>query len=100
MQNEFEQSFGQALHQVVTHLIKNAARVPAPALQAALDVEKNEWRRLPQAEKADRLRAVAQATEEPSDVFAHFDAYPHKMSKDTYAKYLAALKLYKESMGL
>ena len=99
MPNETENNFGAALHQVVTHLIKNAVRIPEPVLSTALAFEKRTWDAKTPDEKLDLLRQVAEATEAPSDIFRHFDAYPHRMSKDVYAKYVAALRAHKEATG-
>ena len=39
MKNELEDNFGHALQLLVTHLIKNAAKIAKPVLQGALDFE-------------------------------------------------------------
>ena len=99
MKNELEDNFGHALQLLVTHLIKNAAKIAKPMLQGALDFENFSWRSLDDDAKRRRLREIAELTEAPSDVHRHFEAYPHKFSQAGYARYLTALRLYKESLG-
>ena len=99
MKNELEDNFGHALQLLVTHLIKNAAKIAKPVLQGALDFENFSWRSLDDDAKRRRLREIAELTEAPSDVHRHFEAYPHKYSKNSYAHFLTLQKLYQESLG-
>ena len=97
--NELEHNFGRALLGLVTHLIKNARKVPDALLQGALAIEGNAWEKLADADKRARLAAIAAQTAAPSEVHRHFEAYPHKFSKQRYAEYLTLLKLYQEALG-
>jgi hypothetical protein len=99
MTNELEVHFGQALQQLVAHLIKNADQVPATVLQGALDFETLVWEKLDDDAKRARLRIIAAETEAPSIVSRHLDAYPHPFTKKRYADYLEALRLYKKSLN-
>ena len=99
MKNELEDNFGRALRILVTHLIKNARKIPPPVVQGALDFEKFEWDKRDASAKRARLLEIAEWTDASSEINRHFAAYPHQYSKDGYARYLVALKLYKESLG-
>ena len=100
MKNELEDNYGHALQLLVTHLIKNAYRpIPQPILQGALDFENFTWDKQDNAAKRTRLRQIAAATMAPSDIHRHFEAYPHKYSKNSYAHFLTLHKLYQESLG-
>lgn len=100
MKNELEDNFGHALQLLVTHLIKNAYRkIPAPVLQGALDFENFTWAKQDDAAKLARVRQIAELTAAPSDIHRHFEAYPHKYSKNSFAHYLTLQNLYKESLG-
>lgn len=99
MANELENNFGRNLLGLVTHLIKNAKKVPEPVLQGAFAIEDFSWAKLDNAAKLARLEKIAELTAAPSEVHRHFEAYPHKFSKACYARYLTALKLYQESLG-
>ncbi len=99
MKNEMEDNFGRALRMLVTHLIKNAVKIPPPVVQGALDFEKFTWGKLDESTQRDRLREIAELTEAPSDIHRHFEAYPHPYSREGYARYLTALNLYKEALG-
>ena len=100
MKNELEDNYGHALQLLVTHLIKNAYRpIPPPILQGALDFENFTWDKQDDAAKLARLRQIAAATTAPSDIHRHFEAYPHKYSKNSYAHYLSLQHLYQESLG-
>ena len=98
--NEAEKQFGDTLHSVVLHLIKNAVRIPPPVLAAARAVEKHEWSKLPEDDKSDRIREIAELTEAPSDIHRHFESFPHPASREIYAKYAKALALVKEQSGI
>lgn len=97
--NELERNFGLALQGVVTHLIKNARKIPAAVLNGALAFENGSWEKLAKAERIARLAAIAEQTLAPSEVHRHYEAYPHSFSKRGYARYLNFLKLYQESLG-
>lgn len=97
--NEVERNFGLAVQGVVTHLIKNARKVPAVVLQGALAFEDASWERLGKSDKIARLAAIAEQTTAPSEVHRHYEAYPHQFSKKGYARYLNLLKLYQEALG-
>ncbi len=99
MNNELEDNYGHALQLLVTHLIKNAVKIPKPVLQGALDFESHAWKKLDDPAKRNRLREISALTDAPSDVHRHFEAYPHKFSKGSYGRYLTSLHLYKESLG-
>ena len=99
MKNEMEDNFGRALRILVTHLIKNARKIPPPVVQGALDFEKLAWFKLEEATKRTRLLEIAELTGDSSEIHRHFAAYPHQYSKNGYARYLVALKLYRESLG-
>ncbi len=100
MSNELEQPFGAQLHQLVAHLIKNAVRIPPSVRRAALAFEDESWPGMPDSDKRDIVRQIAEDTEAPSDINRHFESYPHPFSKKLYARYLGALKNYKMSLGL
>lgn len=98
MKNELEYNFGRALQSVVAHLIKNAEKVPEPALQNALEFEAFTWEALDPADKLKRLRLIQEETDPSSEVGRHMTAYPHKFSKQRYQDYLDLLKLYTKSL--
>lgn len=100
MRNELEKPFGDNLHQLVGHLIKNAIPIPSAVLQGALAFENGTWPDLDESEKRERLRKIAEDTEAPSAIHRHFESYPHHYSKEQYTKYLGALKNYKMTQGL
>lgn len=100
MRNELEENFGRALMAMVTHLIKNAFKIPEPVLKAALDFEHFAWEKLDAATKRERVRTIAELTQAPSEIHRHMESYPHAFSKDRYAEYLVALRFYAESLGL
>ena len=99
MKNELEDNFGHSLQLLVTHLIKNAKKIPKPVVQGALDFENFSWIGQDVSTKRARLREIAELTSAPSDIHRHFEAYPHKFSKAGYAHYLTCLRLYKELLG-
>ena len=99
MKNELEDNFGRSLQGLVVHLIKNAKKIPPAVLQGARDFESFEWLKLDDSTKRSRVRKIAELTEAPSDIHQHFEAYPHKFSKDGYGRYITALHLYKEMLG-
>ena len=100
MNTELEDNYGHALQLLVTHLIKNAYRaIPPPVLQGALDFESHAWGPQAPAAKLARLRDIADSTEAPSDIHRHFEAYPHAHSRNSYARFLATQKLYREALG-
>lgn len=100
MRNEQEYLFGRNLQQLVSHLIKNAIKVPDPVLKAALDFEGGTWSQQDDSAKSERVKTVAELTEPPSDIHRHMEAYPHDFSKKRFADYLSALKHYKGTLGL
>ena len=95
-----ENDFGHNLHVMVTHLIKNAHKIPEPVVQFAQAFEDTAWRDLDDATKRKRLLEVAKHTEEPSPIHRHFESFPHAFSKNQYADYLTSLKRYKEFLGV
>lgn len=97
--NELERNFGLTLQGLVTHLIKNARKVPEAVLKGALAFEDASWEKLGTAEKRARLAAIAEQTTAPSEVHRHYEAYPHKFSKKGYARYLDLLRLYQEALS-
>ena len=99
MKNELEDNYGHALQLLVTHLIKNARKVPEVVLQSALAIEDSSWEKLGNSDKLARLAAIAEQTTAPSEIHRHYEAYPHAFSKNGYARYLNLLKLYQESLG-
>ncbi len=99
MKNELEANFGRTLLAVIAHLIKNAQKIPPPVIEVARAVEDFTWENRDAAAKRTLLRQVAEMTESPSAIHRHFEAYPHQFSKDVYARYLSALKAYRESLG-
>ncbi len=100
MRSEYEKEFGDTLHFVVGHLIKNAIRVPSPLLQGALAFESFTWAELPDAEKTALVRGIAEQSEPPSAIHRHFESYPHHYSKEQFTRFLRALKFYKGELGL
>ena len=100
MKNEQEANFGRTLLALVAHLIKNAQKIPAPVIEVARAVEDFTWENRDAAAKRTLVRQIAESTEAPSAIQRHFEAYPHQFSKDVFARYLSALKSYKESLGL
>ena len=97
--NEVERNFGLALQGLVTHLIKNARKVPEGVLKGALAFEDASWEKLEKADKRARLARIAELTTAPSEIHRHYEAYPHPFSKKGYAHYLSLLKLYQEALG-
>ncbi len=67
MSKEIEMSYGRSLQILVTHLIKNASKVPQPVLQGALDFENHSWRELPVETKRARLKEIAELTTKLAD---------------------------------
>ena len=100
MKNETEDNYGRALRMLVTHLIKNAKKIPDPVLQAAREFEAFTWSGQDLEAKRGRMRKVAELTEAPSEINRHIESYPHAFSKSKYAEYLAALKHYKADLGI
>lgn len=100
MKNELEANFSRTLLALVAHLIKNAQKVPPPVVEVARAVEDFKWENRDAAAKRELIRQIAELTETPSAIQRHFEAYPHQFSKDVYARYLSALKSYRESLGL
>jgi hypothetical protein len=98
MSKEIEMSYGRSLQILVTHLIKNASKVPQPVLQGALDFENHSWRELPVETKRARLKEIEELTTAPSAIHQHMEAYPHSFSKDRYAEYLDALQAYQKAL--
>ncbi len=98
MRNELENEFGRTLMQLVAHLLKNAEKVPEPVLKGALEFEAFTWEKLDVATKRTRLNQIAEATDAPSVVHRHMEAYPHPFSKNRYVEYLSALKRYQASL--
>lgn len=100
LRTELEKEFGDTLHFVVGHLIKNAIRVPSSVLQSALAFENYTWKDLSEEEKITMVREIAEQTEPPSAIHRHFESFPHHFSKGQFQKYLVALKYYKAELGI
>ena len=98
MRNALEANFGRTLLNLVTHLIKNAEKVPEPVLKGALAFEAFTWGKFDDATKLSLLREIAEQTEASSAIYRHMESYPHAFSKKLYADYLDALRLYKQSL--
>lgn len=99
MSKEAELAYGRCLQILVTHLIKNASKVPKPVFQGALDFENHSWRDLPAETKRSRLQEIAELTAAPSAIHRHMEAYPHQFSKQRYAEYLDSLRAYQATLG-
>ncbi len=98
---EKETLYRKALMPLMSHLIKNAEKIPEATLAAALDFEAFRWSKLPPDEKRTRLAAVRNETATPgSRIEKHFAEYPHPFSKQLYADYLLALREYASALGL
>lgn len=98
---EKENLYRKALMPLMSHLIKNAEKVPEATLAAALDFEAFRWPKLPADEKRTRMAAVRTETATPgSRIERHFAEYPHPFSKQLYADYLLALREYAAALGL
>jgi hypothetical protein len=81
--------------------VQTCALPISPAVRrAALAFEDESWQEMPDRDKLDIVRQIAEDTEAPSDINRHFESYPHPFSKKLYARYLGALKNYKMSLGL
>lgn len=97
---EKETLYRKALMPLMSHLIKNAEKVPEATLAAALDFEAFRWGKLPVDEKRTRMAAVRTETADGSRIEKHFADYPHAFSKQLYADYLLALREYAAALGL
>ena len=94
-----ETLYRKALLQIVTHLIKNAVKIPEATLSAALDFEAFRWAKLPPEDKRARMQTVIAETAKGSRIEKHFADYPHAFSKSLYANYLLALREYSATLG-
>lgn len=94
-----ENLYRKSLLQVVSHLIKNAEKIPEATLAAALDFEAYRWTKLPPDEKRARLKTLIAETAQGSRIEKHFADYPHAFSKNLYANYLLALREYADTLG-
>ena len=97
---EKETLYRKALMPLMSHLIKNAEKVPPATLDAALDFEAFRWGKLPADEKRTRMAAVRTETAAGSRIEKHFADYPHAFSKQLYADYLLALREYAAALGI
>ncbi len=97
---EKENLYRKALMPLMSHLIKNAEKIPEATLAAALDFEAFRWAKLPAEEKRTRLAAVRTETDKGSRIEKHFADYPHPFSKQLYADYLLALREYASALGI
>ena len=95
-----ENLYRKALMPLMSHLIKNAEKIPEATLAAALDFEAFRWPKLPATEKRTRLAAVRTETTTGSRIEKHFADYPHPFSKQLYADYLLALREYASALGI
>lgn len=97
---EKETLYRKALMPLMSHLIKNAEKIPEATLAAALDFEAFRWGKLPADEKRTRMATVRTETATGSRIEKHFADYPHPFSKQLYADYLLALREYASALGL
>lgn len=97
---EKETLYRKALMPLMSHLIKNAEKIPEATLAAALDFEAFRWGKLPADEKRTRLASVRTETDAGSRIGKHFADYPHPFSRQLYADYLLALREYAAALGL
>ena len=97
---EKETLYRKALMPLMSHLIKNAEKIPEATLAAALDFEAFRWGKLPAEEKRTRLASVRTETTAGSRIEKHFADYPHPFSKQLYADYLLALREYAAALGI
>lgn len=97
---EKETLYRKALMPLMSHLIKNAEKIPEATLAAALDFEAFRWGKLPADEKRTRMASVRIETANGSRIEKHFADYPHPFSKQLYADYLLALREYASALGL
>ena len=97
---EKETLYRKALMPLMSHLIKNAEKIPEATLAAALDFEAFRWGKLPADEKRTRMASVRTETANGSRIEKHFADYPHPFSKQLYADYLLALREYAAALGL
>lgn len=97
---EKETLYRKALMPLMSHLIKNAEKIPEATLAAALDFEAFRWSKLPEDEKRARMASVRTETADGSRIEKHFADYPHPFSKQLYADYLLALREYAAVLGL
>ena len=95
-----ENLYRKALMPLMSHLIKNAEKIPEATLAAALDFEAFRWPKLPANEKRTRLAVVRTETTKGSRIEKHFAEYPHPFSKQLYADYLLALREYASALGI
>ena len=95
-----ENLFRKALMPLMSHLIKNAEKIPEATLAAALDFEAFRWAKLPAGDKRARLASVRTETAKGSRIEPHFADYPHPFSKQLYADYLLALREYAAALGI
>ena len=95
-----ENLYRKALMPLISHLIKNAEKIPEATLAAALDFEAFRWSKLPADEKRTRLASVRTETAKGSRIEKHFADYPHPFSKQLYADYLLALREYAAALGI
>lgn len=98
---EKENLYRKALMPLMSHLIKNAEKIPEATLAAALDFEAFRWAKLPIEDKRSRMAAVRTETAaKGSRIEKHFADYPHRFSKQLYADYLLALNEYAAALGI
>ncbi|MBR4188426.1 MAG: hypothetical protein IKQ55_00510 [Kiritimatiellae bacterium] len=96
-----ENLYRKALMPLMSHLIKNAEKIPEATLAAALDFEAFRWSKLPVEDKRARLATVRTETAaKGSRIEKHFADYPHPFSKQLYADYLLALREYASALGI
>ena len=97
---EKENLYRKALMPLMSHLIKNAEKIPEATLAAALDFESFRWTRIPADDKRTRLAAVRTETGKGSRIEKHFAEYPHPFSRQLYADYCLALREYAAAIGI
>ncbi len=89
-----EEQFFQSLRAVSIHMIKHVQPIYKYLLPLLEAHEKGEWTSLPRDEQRQQLETLAGQFEEDGEITKYFAAYPHKWSRERYAKMRADLANY------
>lgn len=89
-----EEQFFLSLRAVSIHMIKHVQPIYKALLPVLQTHEEGQWGAFSQEEQLAKLEELARVLAKDSDITNYFAAYPHKWSRERYAKLRNDLDAY------
>ncbi len=89
-----EEEFFRSLRSVVVHLIKHVEPGYKLLMGPLKEYDDEAWDELPMETRARQIEELSRLLEGDSRITQYFAAYPHKYSKERFAKFRANLDAY------